>query len=123
MPQPRDCAIFVPKFIRKEDKAVSEAVKTDGNMTGWEEWIGSCALLDKHGNCAVDEKFKCSPKDMTCPFHKTAEEKAASDMLWRERMNALTPDEQEYYADKYHKGKMPWKDGIAQPAGSEADEN
>lgn len=89
---------------------MSETVEAKENMTGWDEWIGSCALLDKHGNCAVSETCKCSPTDMTCPFHKTAEEKAASDNRWKERMNALSDDLQQFYADKYYKGKMPWKE-------------
>lgn len=102
---------------------MSETVETRENMTEWEQWISSCVLLDKHGNCAVDEKYKCSPKDMTCPFHKTAEEKAASDACWRERMNALPPEAQACYAEKYHKGKMPWKDASAQSENSETEED
>lgn len=99
---------------------MSEILETNENMNGWEEWIGSCALLDKHGKCAVDDKYKCSPTDMTCPFHRTAEEKVASEALWKERMNALSDDMQLYYADKYYKGKMPWKDS-AEAAGGETE--
>ena len=89
---------------------MSETVENKENMPVWEEWIGSCVLLDKYGHCAVDEKYKCSPKDMTCPFHKTAEEKAEADARWKERMNALPAIAQKFYADLYYKGQMPWKD-------------
>lgn len=102
---------------------MSETVETRENMTGWEEYIGSCVLLDKYGNCAVEEKYKCTPKDMTCPFHLTAGEKAASDARWKERMNALPAVEQQAYADTYYGGRMPWKDESEKDACGEADEN
>ena len=80
------------------------------NMDRWEEWISSCVQMHENGKCAVEDKFKCSPSDMTCPFHLTAEQKAAFLAAWRKRMNELPNEEQQFYADTYYKGKMPWRE-------------
>lgn len=92
---------------------MSKKEKDTANMKAWEEWIGSCVLLHRNGKCAVLEKYRCSPKDMTCPFHKTADEMAASYAAWKKRMNELPEDTQEYIARTYHNGVMLWKQADA----------
>ena len=95
---------------------MSENSENTVNMNEWEAWIGSCVLLDKNGNCAVKDGYKCSPSDMTCPFHKTAEQAEASEAEWKERMNSLSEEDQFFYAETYYKGKMPWKETEAETA-------
>lgn len=80
------------------------------NMNQWQDWIDTCVQLHKNGECAVENRFKCSPDDMSCPFHLTAEQRAHSFEAWKQRMNSISEDEQKHIAETYFKGKMPWRD-------------
>lgn len=80
------------------------------NMNQWQAWISSCVQMHENGKCAVEDRFKCSPEDMSCPFHLTAEQRAQSQKAWTQRMNALPEETQKHIADTYFKGKMPWRE-------------
>ena len=79
------------------------------NMNQWQDWIGSCVLMHENGKCAVEVRFQCSPDDMSCPFHLTAEQKAQSEEARNKRMNELPEESQKHIAETYFKGKMPWR--------------
>ena len=89
---------------------MSEAGEKTVSMSEWEIWIGSCITLDKNGKCAVGEKHKCSPNNMSCPFHKTKEQEDESLESWKERMNSFSEEVQQFYADLYYGGTMPWRE-------------
>lgn len=92
---------------------MSKKGEHEENMEQWESWIGSCVLMADNGLCAVETIHQCSPKNMTCPFHLTAEQKAESDSKWKERMNALPIEDQQFYAETYYGGAMPWAEKTA----------
>lgn len=84
------------------------------NMKDWQDWISSCVLRHENGKCAVEERYMCSPDDMSCPFHQTAEQKAQSCEAWKRRMNSIPEDAQKHIAETYYKGKMPWRDAAGE---------
>jgi len=55
-----------------------------------------CAILVKNSSCEG------------CAFCKTRKEKRESLKAAYARLRALPVHEQEYYAEKYYGGKMPW---------------
>lgn len=76
----------------------------------WQTWINSCVMMCQTGRCPVDDEYLCSPDNMDCPFHQTAEQQSQSQMIWKQRMNQLPSEEQNHIAETYFKGKMPWRD-------------
>ena len=83
--------------------------KNSTSKNKWPEYLNSCVLMHENGQCAVSEKYMCSPGNMNCAFHTTLAEKKASEEKWRRRMNSLPTETQELYAQTYYGDKMPWK--------------
>lgn len=72
-----------------------------------EQWKASCVHC-KDGKCVTLIDSPCAAGKTQCSFHLTAEQKAESEKKWRDRMCSLSTHEQQYYADKYYKGKPVW---------------
>lgn len=72
-----------------------------------EQWKASCVHC-KDGKCVILIDSPCAAGKTQCSFHLTAEQKAESEKKWRDCMCAMSPNEQQYYADKYYKGKLVW---------------
>ena len=62
---------------------------------------GRCGVLIDGGNCGV------------CSFHQTERALAESKAKAAARLRSLPESDQEYYANKYHSGKMPWKEATS----------
>lgn len=65
---------------------------------------GVCSIFSGDNPCVYPQS-KCS-------FYQTKLDAEESIAHYNRLMNAKTPEEQRYYADKYHGGKMPWKKGV-----------
>lgn len=76
----------------------------------WNEWISTCVMRHSNGVCCVEDEYMCSPRNMTCPFHKTVEQKKESEETWKQHLNALPIETQQHIAKIYYAGKMPWKE-------------
>lgn len=63
--------------------------------------VDGCRVLTGGGNCGV------------CSFHQTERGLAESKRKAAERLRSLPMGQQEYIADKYHSGRMPWKEVTA----------
>lgn len=53
-------------------------------------------------------KNRC-PGEEDCKYFKSVAEITASEQAKNERLATLPEDHQQYIADKYYNGKMPWK--------------
>lgn len=67
-----------------------------------------CFAMKKKGCGAIVDECQCS----VCPFYKTKEAQAKSLGTAYARLRTLPLRLQENYAEKYHRGKMPWADAI-----------
>lgn len=72
-----------------------------------EQWKASCVHC-KDGKCTILQDSPCSAGILRCSFHLTQEQKTESEKNWQERIRSLSLHEQQYYADKYYKGKLVW---------------
>ncbi len=67
-----------------------------------------CFAMDADHECTVLEKRKCVGFT-SCVFYKTCEKAQKDAERANERISALPMENQQVIADKYYKGKMPWR--------------
>ena len=67
--------------------------------------VGQCFANKNGTGCKIMQSEIC---DGVCGFHKTRKAAKASLRAANVRLASLPHDEQQYIADKYYGGNMPW---------------